>query len=115
MDSGYISIDKYIVKKTMAGFSKSLAAGIDGIPSLLMNKCSDSLSDPLTIILKQCYDLGLMSERLKLQLILPQHKSGSLKTKPSSFQPISLCSQISKLIEKIIKDNIILHLRLSSG
>ena len=91
-------------------FSNSLAAGIDGIPSILMKKCADSLSGPLSTILKQSYDLGYMPGILKLQLILPQHKSGALKSKPSSFRPISLTSQISKLMEKILKNNIISHL-----
>ena len=110
MDSGYVFIDERIVKHTLKEFSNSLAAGIDGIPSILMKKCADSLSGPLTLILKQSYDLGYLPGILKLQLILPQHKSGSLKSKPSSFRPISLTSQISKLMEKILKNNIISHL-----
>ena len=93
----------------MSKFSTSLAAGLDGIPSILINKCAD-LSGPLSIILKQSYDLSYDPKRLKLQLVLPQQKSGSIKSKPSSFRPISLTSQLSKVMEKLLKPNIINHL-----
>lgn len=69
-----------------------------------------SLSGPLSIILKQSYDLSYDPKRLKLQLVLPQQKSGSIKSKPSSFRPISLTSQLSKVMEKLLKPNIINHL-----
>lgn len=39
--SGYIYIDKNLVRNTMSKFSTSLAAGLDGIPSILINKCAD--------------------------------------------------------------------------
>ena len=109
-DSGYVKIDRNLVRHTMKNFSNSLAAGIDGIPSILMKKCADSLSGPFDIILKQFFDYGHMPKILKLQLILPQHKSGALKSKPGSFRPISLTSQVSKLMEKLLKSNIIHHL-----
>ena len=94
----------------MSNLSNSLAAGLDGIPSILINKYAESHSGPLATIFKQSCKFGCLPDRLKLQLILPQHKADAIKSKPSSCRPISWTSQISKLMKKILKENIVKYL-----
>ena len=45
--SGYIYINKNLVRNVKSQFSNTLAAGIDGIPSILIHKCANSLSRPI--------------------------------------------------------------------
>ena len=104
---GDIFIDEGTIMRILKTMPQTLAAGIDGIPAILLNKCYDSLAKPVTMLWRTSYESGKDPDRLKTALILPYYKSGAKKSSPSGYRPISLTSQLSKVFEKLLKDVIV--------
>ena len=57
---------------------------------------------PLTKIMQQSLDTGVVPTDWKIANVIPIHKKGD-KTKPGNYRPISLTSIICKLMETIIR------------
>ena len=64
---------------------------------------SDCLAKPLCILYKQSLIAGLISKDWKCANITPVYKKGC-KFKPSNYRPISLTSQVAKILESIVHD-----------
>ena len=75
------------------------AAGPDGIPTILLKECSQQLSKPLYIIFRHSLDSGEVPNLLKDAMVIPIHKGG-LKSDVKNYRPVSLLSQILKILEK---------------
>ena len=53
---------------------------------------------------------GIIPDDLKRARVIPIHKKGR-KTDPSMYRPISILSTISKVIEKVIHDQVFTYLK----
>lgn len=76
--------------------------GIDGVRAETLKEIKGEIVKPLTFLINQCLQTGCYPVVLKTSIIKPLHKSGS-KVSMENYRPISLLSNISKIIEKIIK------------
>ena len=85
------------------------AAGPDGIPTILLKECSEQLSKPLHIIYRNSLDSGEVPNLLKDAIVIPIHKGG-LKSDVKNYRPVSLISQILKILEKVLCVKIVTHL-----
>ena len=85
------------------------AAGPDGIPTILLKECSQQLSKPLYIIFRHSLDSGEVPNLLKDAMVIPIHKGG-LKSDVKNYRPVSLLSQILKILEKVLCVKIVSHL-----
>ena len=79
-----IFISEEDIRKIMEKMPLTNTGGPDGIPSILLSKCSKSLSLPVTLLWRTSFENGREPTRLKLSLIFPQLKDGALKTAPKS-------------------------------
>ena len=75
------------------------AAGPDGIPTILLRECCQELSKPLHIIYRNSLDSGEVPSVLKDAIVTPIHKGG-LKSDVKNYRPVSLISQLLKILEK---------------
>lgn len=66
-----------------------------------MKKIASNISEPLAHIFNVCMNTGIWPNALKAAEIIPIFKSGN-KQLPSNYKPISLISNIAKIMEKII-------------
>jgi len=62
---------------------------------------SDELASPLALIANICFTSGIHPDKLKIAKVIPIFKKGS-KLIPSNYRPISLLSNINKIIEKLV-------------
>ena len=67
------------------------------------------MSEPLAIIYQKLLDEGVCPNEWKNANVTPIHKKGD-RTDPSNYRPVSLTSQVCKVLESIIVDKITEHL-----
>ena len=86
--------------------SASSSAGPDGLPSSFLKECLPELIQPLKILFRKSLDSGDIPAILKRAAIIPVFKGGD-KTCPSNYRPISLTPVLMKLLERIIRKQVI--------
>ena len=94
------------VRDAIDKLSNNAAAGPDGIPAILLKKCKDALSEPLTILWQKSLSSGDIPNIFKLAFITPVHKPGSSREKAENYRPVSLTSHLVKTFERIVKKSI---------
>ena len=89
------------------------AAGSDDIPCSVLKECASQLAVPLCILYEASLATGKLPEDLKKAKITPIFKKGC-RSKPENYKPVSLTSQVCKVLERIIKNDITSHRVLSN-
>ena len=108
-DLSDINFGKKDIEEAIKNIDENSSAGPDGIPALFLKKTKESLSKPLTILLRKSLDEGKIPNIYKLAYITPIHKGGS-KQDPAQYRPVSLTSHIMKIFERVLKKHILKHL-----
>ena len=88
--------------------NENSSAGPDGLPAIFLKKTQESISRPLTLILRKSLDECKIPDNYKLAFVTPIHKGGS-KQKPENYRPVSLTSHVMKVFERV-KKKILKHL-----
>ena len=104
-----ISIETEEVMKELKGLKTDKAAGPEGIPGILLNRCAEQLAIPLKILLQKSIDEGRVPGDWKMAKITPIFKKGA-KKHASNYRPVSLTSQVCKVLERIIRKRLVSHL-----
>lgn len=78
------------------------SAGVDGISNHMLKRMPQSFFEFLTILMNQCIARKYFPQQWKLTTITPLLKAGQQKDNIKSFRPISLVSNVSKLLERVI-------------
>ena len=89
------------------------SAGDDEIHPRILKECAEELTAPLCMLFKKSIEAGTVPLSWKLGTITPLHKSDE-RDSAENYRPISLTSQVVKLLEKLIRKNVMDHL-LSIG
>jgi hypothetical protein len=104
---------KSISTKEIENIIKSLkpknSTGYDGISTKLIKICSPFTSSPLAHIRNKSLSSGIFTDRLKYAIVKPLFKKGD-KSKISNYRPISILSSFSKVIEKVMYNQLQEHL-----
>lgn len=85
---------------------KDKAGGLDEINSKVLKISAHCISKPLEHIFNLCLTEGIWPSSLKTAVIVPIYKNGDYY-EPSNYRPISLISNLAKVLEKLI------HFRLT--
>ena len=72
---------------------------------MVLKMCSRSLSSPLSIIYRLVHNTGSQPSQWKLSNIVPIHKKGD-KESVTNYRPISLLCIASKIMERIVQDEL---------
>ena len=84
----------------------SKATGIDGIGPLILKSCAAFLSKPLQHLFTCCLRQSNISDEWKIHIVVPIYKSGD-KTLVRNYRPISILSNVGKVLERIIFINFV--------
>ena len=101
------------VLEKMKKLKENKAPGIDKIHHKVLKRCCYTLSLPLSMLFNKSLCESRLPQIWKDANITPIHKKGP-KSKAENYQPISLTSIPCKLLEELIKDQIISHLRVNN-
>ena len=101
-----IEFDHQRVRKILSNINSNKAYGPDGIHGKLLKNCAAGLAYPLSLLFHSCYNIGTLPREWKLGHIVPIYKKGD-KHEVSNYRPISLTCLIMKVLERIIKDELL--------
>ena len=77
------------------------SVGPNSIPPKLLKQISPIISIPITNICNKSFSSGIYPNQFKTSKVIPIHKKDS-KLKTSNYRPISLLSNLNKVLEKLM-------------
>ena len=86
-------------------FKQKKSAGPNSIPTKILRLLTDDISEHLSIIFNTSFATGIFPEKLKVAKVIPIHKKDS-KLECSNYRPISLLSNIDKILEKLMHNRL---------
>ena len=89
------------IEDTISNIDTSKSTGPNSIPNSLLHSIRNSISTPLSIMFNKSFSKGQCPRMLKLTKIIPIYKKDS-RLKVSNYRPISLLSNINKILEKLM-------------
>jgi len=100
---------KFLIKQTdpqeieaiIKDFDSSKGVGPNSIPPKILKQISNLISIPLAAIFNKSFRTGVFPGLLKISKINPIHKKDS-KLLISNYRPISLLSNLNKILEKLM-------------
>ena len=107
-----ISCSEEEVFHLLSTYKTRTASGPDGISSIMLRKTATSISSKLTTFFNLSLRLGKVPSQWKVSNVIPILKSGD-PSNASNYRPISLLSLVSKVLERIIFNQISHHLSIN--
>ena len=77
-----------------------------------MKKLQDELAEPIAWLFTVVFEYGVIPDDWLGAVVIPIYKGAGSKADPKNYRPISLTSVFSKLMEKIVKNEILDFLTL---
>ncbi|MCP4461101.1 MAG: reverse transcriptase family protein, partial [Cytophagales bacterium] len=103
-----IDFDHRSIRKLLSKINPNKAHGPDGIHGKLLKNCAVGLAYPLSVLFTTCYNTGSIPGEWKLGHVVPIFKKGN-KHEVSNYRPISLTSLVMKIFERILKEELLMH------
>ena len=107
---GNVKITQDIVLEKIKKVKIGKAPGPDGIYPIVLNKLQEGIVNPLTLIFQKSLDESKTPVDWRMANVAPIFKKGK-RNDPANYRPVSLTSVIGKLLESILRDNILEHLK----
>lgn len=104
-----ITISIEIIEKYIRKLKVSKSMGPDKFHPKFLVETVETIKKPLNLLFNKSLQEGKIPDPWRLANITPIHKKGS-KSKSENYRPISLTSVCSKLMEKIIRDQLMIYM-----
>ena len=101
-----IEITEEGITKAVKKMKPNKAAGVDGFGSTFVKESLGGILVPLLSLMKSSMENAEVPDDWKRANVSAIHKKGDKKN-PANYRPVSLTSNIGKIMERIIKDEII--------
>ena len=99
------------IEDIIRSFDASKSAGPNSIPNKIIKQISMSISIPISNLCNHSFMTGICPDILKVSKVIPIHKKDS-KLEIVNYRPISLLSNINKILEKLMFNRLYLFLEL---
>lgn len=93
------------VLKLLQKLSPSKATGLDNIPAKFVREGASQLTTPITHIVNLSMHTNKIPVDLKNARVVPLHKKNS-KTDPGNYRPVSILTITSKILERVVFDQV---------
>ena len=101
----FVPIDEPSVLNAIKQLKNGTALGPDKISTMQIKDAADSIWKPLTIVFNSSLKYGTFPNFWKLAKVAPIFKSGS-KRDGNNYRPTSVISVFSRMLEKIVHDQL---------
>ena len=98
-----------IVFKKLQDLNPGKTPGPDGWHPVLLKNIADLIVQPLTILFQKSLDEGVLPGDWLKACVTSIYKKGA-KDLPTNYRPVSITSVICKLMESIVRDQIVSHM-----
>ncbi|KAL1446580.1 hypothetical protein WDU94_009857 [Cyamophila willieti] len=102
----FLPVSSQTVSDAMSSLAKKKGRDIYGLNLELILVIADLITPVLVKLINFCLDEGTFPDCLKVGLIHPKHKKGDVNL-VSNWRPVNILPVLSKLIEKILSDQIV--------
>ena len=103
-----IVISQEMVKERLQNLKGHKTQGPDGIHPRILKEAAEELCYPLAMLFTRSLNDGELPKDWKTANVTPIHKKGR-KDSAENYRPISLTSQVCKVLESIIREKMIMH------
>ena len=104
-----IVITREEVKTRLEKLNVNKSCGPDNIHPLVLQKTASATCIPLELIFKRSLQDGECPDDWRSANVAPIHKKGD-RTDPNNYRPVSLTSQVCKILETIVRKRLVEHL-----
>ena len=105
----FLPIDETYLLNAIKQLKSGKALGPDKISTTLIKDAADFIWKPLAIVFNSSLKCGIFPDIWKLARVTPIFKTGSKKD-TNNYRPISVISVFSRMLEKIVHDQLIEYL-----
>lgn len=98
-----------LLSKVMQSVKPKLSRGPDGIPPYFLKQVISAMSYPLSVLFRWSFTTSTVPASFKSATVLPIWKRKGCRSQVSNYRPITLCSSIAKLQEKIVTQQLLTH------
>ena len=105
-----VKIKEDVVRKKLNKLNTTKSMGQDKVHPRVLKELIDTIKTPLTILFNATIAEGAIPELWKQGNISAIHKKGD-KRAAANYRPVSLTSVICKLMESVLRDSIISHMK----
>ena len=106
---GKLIVTEEMVSKKLKALKLSKSEGPDGFHPRILFELADVLASPLCDIFNKSISTGCVPNAWKIGEVTPIFKKGDKKL-PCNYRPVSLTSVICKVMESLIRDQIVDHM-----
>ena len=106
---GTIKVTLELVRDKLLKLNINKSCGPDEIHPHVLQKTASAMCKPLQLIFQMSLDKGECPDDWKTANVTPIHKKGD-RTDPSNYRPVSLTSQVCKILESIVRTRVIEHI-----
>ena len=104
-----IIVEAEMLRKLLVKVRQDKSSGVDGITPRVISELKNEIIEPLLIIMNESLRTGIVPRDWRDADISPIFKKGQ-RSSVGNYRPVSLTSQIGKLLEAVIRDVIVQHL-----
>ncbi|KAK2722454.1 hypothetical protein QYM36_002853, partial [Artemia franciscana] len=101
---------RYDVLKKLRELNRSKSTGPDNLHPKLLKELATVITEPLVYIYRKSLELGELPAIWKNAIVVPIYKGGK-REDPSNYRPISLTCITCKVLESLIADHTLEHLK----
>ncbi len=98
------------VEYQIRNLEASTGAGISGIPTKLFKQLHHKICGIITNLFNQCITENSIPEKWKTAVVTPLYKNNGSMDDMNNYRGISVLPPIGKMFEKLLADQIIIHL-----
>ena len=106
MNFHFHHVNTAFVSKCLLGLRKNCSVDILEFDTTLLKLAALFIAPSIGHICNLSLNQGTVPEDFKLARVTPIYKGKGLKSELGNYRPISVISHISKILEKIVKDQI---------
>ena len=104
-----IKISPEEVQHLLGKVDPNKSVGDDGVHPRVLKECNKELSEPIYRIFKESLQSGMFPDSWKTATITPIYKTEE-RSSAENYRPISITSQVGKVLEKIVRKEIMAHI-----